>query len=165
MSNFDGPLIIEFDRKASDELGGDYWRVKKSFRYALPERAGNEWTTYEPKSWAFVPAGMLTDLGTIPKLARAVVDRDGRAAQAFVLHDQLCEYLSITTDGVPERITRKEADAILYSAMRDLGVREIYVALVQEFVDLYREFLGTRLPSTTARKRALEAQYNFEDLL
>lgn len=163
MSNFDAPLIIEYDRRASDELGGDFWRVKKSFRFYLPP-VGN--TGFEISNrWAYVPEGVLSDLGSIPKLFRSLVDRDGRAAQAYVLHDHLCEYLSVTFNGSPHRISRNVCDAIMAMAMIDLGVDRKEVAIVHRAVRTYGSVMGIKNPSTTERKRQLEADYNFEGLI
>jgi hypothetical protein len=37
------------------------------------------------------------------------------------MHDQLCEYLSLTVDGRPVPITRQRCDELLYVAMQVLG--------------------------------------------
>ena len=155
MRNFDGELAIQYDRHASNVLNGDYYRVLKSFRY---------YTNHSRTSWAFVPAGMLTDLGSIPKAFRGIVDNDGKAAQAYVLHDQLCEYLSITAFGKPQIITRKRADEILRLALLDLEVDGVTANWIYRTVRAYAEMNGIRKPSTSALKRTLEAQFNFEDL-
>lgn len=163
MNQFDGPLIIQYDRDASDQLGADYWRVMRSFRYYLPTSdIANEWTTYDTKRWAFVAAGTLTDLGTVPKTFRGIIDNGGRAAQGFVLHDQLCEYLSITAYGQPEAITRQEGDLILLSALCSLGMPKADAYMIYNSVSAYSEIMGIKSPSTTVAKRALEAKFNFE---
>lgn len=165
MNQFDGPLQIQYDTQASNILQGDYWRVMKSFRFYLPSSdIANEWTCYDTNRWAFVPAGTLSDLGSIPAVYRGVFDRGGRAAQAYVLHDQLCEYLSVTKDGHPERITRQECDLILRSAMLSLGVSKGVTQCVYNAVAAYAAINGIRSPSTTIKKRTLEAAFNFEGL-
>jgi hypothetical protein len=164
-SNFDGPLDIRYDRRASDVLGGNYFRVLKSFRYYLPASfIGNEWTAYQSNRWVFVPSGMLTDLASIPAIFRGFLDTTGPYMQAAVVHDQLCEYLSITQDGQPKSITRPEADLILRAAMLDLNVPKIQVNLIYDAVAAYTEFFDIRDPSTTAIKRRLESDWNFEGL-
>jgi len=163
--NFDGPLIIQYDRRASDVLKANYFRVMKSFRYYLPASfIGNEWTEYQSNRWVFVPAGMLTDLASIPAVFRGVFDTTGPYMQAAVVHDQLCEYLSVTKDGAPESITRPEADLILRAAMLDLQVPKSQVNIIYNAVAAYTEFFDIRDPSTTAVKRRLEADWNFEGL-
>lgn len=166
MSNFSGPLVIEYDQHASEVLNGTYWRVKQSFRFYLPRTAqcGNEWNEYVSNVWAFAPAGMLTDLASIPQLFQNILGPAGPYVQAAVLHDQLCEYLSITENGSPQSITRKQCDDILLSAMRDLGVSEVEAQTIYDAVSLYRVVDGITAPSTTALKRNLEASYNFEAL-
>lgn len=163
--HFDSELVIEFDRRASDALGDDYFRLKKSFRFYLPpSTVANEWVHYDSNRWAFCAAGMLTDLGSIPVPFRGLINRGGRAAQAFVLHDQLCEYLSITENGAPKLITRQEADLILLDALLALQVDRTTAYLIYNSVAGYQLATNTRAPSTTALKRQLEAAYNFEDI-
>jgi len=162
---FDNPLVIEFDPVASDVLGGDYFRLKKSFRFYLPPSSiANEWVQYDSNRWAFCAAGMLTDLGSVPVSLRGIINHSGRAAQAFVLHDQLCEYLSITENGAPKSITRQEADLILFDALIALGCDKTTSHLIYNTVAAYQMATNTKAPSTTAIKRRLEAAYNFEDI-
>lgn len=164
MSRFDGPLIIEYDHKASRVLGDDFYRVKKSFRFYLPaSHIGVEWVGHQSDRWGFVAAGMLTDLGSIPKVFRGIINRGGAAAQAYALHDQLCEYLSITYRGNPEKITREECDLILRDALIDLEIDKTSVHLIYDAVVAYGFVRQIRDPSTTRLKRDLEAAYNFED--
>jgi len=165
MNMFDIPLTIQFDRKASDILGGDYWRVMKSFRAYIPASfLANEWTAYDKDCWIFVPSGTLTDLGTIPQIARAIENRDGRAAQAFVTHDQACEYLSATYRGQPQPITRREADLILRAGLIDCGLPMSDVNIIYGAVSAYTWVNRITEPSTYALKRRLEAEFNFEGL-
>lgn len=164
MSNFSGPLAIQYDQRASKVLDGDYWRVLKSYRFYLPTSfIGNEWTTYDSNRWGFVSAGFLTDLGTIPKILRSIVDDDGKASQGFVLHDALCEFLSITENGRPKNITREEADLILRAALLELGVSKLQTAMIYDAVRAYALVNRIRDPSSTAIKRRLEAEFNYED--
>lgn len=166
MSNFSGPLVIEYDQHASEVLNGTYWRVKESFRFYLPRTAdcGNEWVEYVSNVWAFCPAGMLTDLASIPQVFQNILGPAGPYVQAAVLHDQLCEYLSITEDGAPKPITRKQCDDILLSAMTDLGVSDIQAQTIYDAVSLFRMVDDVTAPSTTALKRSLEAQASYEGL-
>jgi len=163
MNQFDGELFIQYDRQASNVLGADYWRVMRSFRFYLPTSdIANEWTCYDTNRWAFIPAGMLTDLGSVPKQFRSIIDNGGRAAQAYVVHDQLCEYLSITEKGRPARISRQEADLILLDALLVLGVDKTTAHLTYNAVAAYSAVMDIRQPSTTIVKRRLEAAFNFE---
>ncbi|WP_137972014.1 DUF1353 domain-containing protein [Pseudomonas sp. F(2018)] len=145
---FDGPLDTRYDRKASVALGKDHWRNLGRFRLMLSER-----------QWADVPAGILSDGGTIPRLVQNVVSPWGKLGQAYVMHDQLCEYLSLTVDGRPVPITRARCDELLYVAMQVLGATPLELTKVRAAVDLYRKAAGVTKPSNTALKRSLEASW------
>lgn len=164
MSQFDGELIISYDVKASKILGGDYWRLRKSFRCYIPSTFVDLGITAPDKSlWGFCPSGLLTDLGTIPPRLRGIINNSGAAAQAYVLHDQLCEYLSLTFNGRPYPITRQECDLILKGALIDLEIDKTTAELIYNAVAAYAFVMNIRDPSTCALKRRLEADYNFED--
>lgn len=165
MNNFSGPLLIQFDHAASEILGDDYWRVMRSFRYYIPSSLlAPDWTVNNRKRWGFVPAGVLTNLGNIPKVFRGIISNGGAASQAYALHDQLCEYLSVTNNGRPELITREECDLILKAALLDLQIDQTTAHLIYNAVASYQLVRQTRDPSTTRIKRDLEAAFNFEDL-
>lgn len=61
-----------------------------------------------------VPAGFVTDLASVPRLARPFLDINGRSAKPAVLHDWL--YTSQT-------MPRGDADALFLEALRAEGVR------------------------------------------
>lgn len=165
MNNFSGELIIRPDHAASEILGDDYWRVMRSFRYYLPTSLiVPDWTVKSHKRWAFCPAGMLTNLGNIPSVFRSIISNGGMASQAYALHDQLCEYLSVTNNGRPENITREECDLILKAALLDLQIDSTTAHLIYNAVAAYQLVRQTRDPSTTRFKRDLEASFNFEEL-
>lgn len=63
-----------------------------------------------------VPRGFVTDLASIPRIARGVFDQNGRSRRAAVLHDY--------TYAVP-LMTRAEADALFRRALATLGVGPI----------------------------------------
>ena len=56
-----------------------------------------------------IPAGFITDFGSIPRLARMTIDRMGKAAIGFVIHDWLRE-----EDEAAQPVSTKEADLALY---------------------------------------------------
>jgi len=146
--NFDHPLIIQLDPHASQVLGGDYWRVMKEFRYYLA-----------PNRWVYIASGMLTDLGSIPTPLKAIEDEQGIASPAYVVHDQLCEYLSITVDGLPQPITRQQADLVLLRALGDCGIASDRAQVIYRAVEAYSAVMNITEPSTTALKRQLEADF------
>lgn len=145
---FDGSCVLRYDAEASRALGADYWRHLESYDLRLSQR-----------QWAHVPAGTLTDKGSVPRAAWSVVPRDGKFEQAYGLHDQLCEYLSLTVDGKPFRISRERADSLLYVAMEVLGGTEREIAPVRAAVEANRRVLNVVDPSNTALKRELESKW------
>lgn len=60
-----------------------------------------------------VPRGFVTDLASIPKVLRNVLDVNDKHRRAAVLHD----YLYVT-----QQVTRAEADALFLEAMGVVGV-------------------------------------------
>lgn len=166
-TRFDAPLYITYDQSASRKLDKDYWRVAKSFRFYLDEdrAVNNEWTDYSfVGRWVFVPAGFLSDGASIPKPFQSFYGPWGNYGQAAVLHDYLCEYLSITVDGKPQPITRKEADDIFKIALLALEVDHKDVEILTTAVLAYRLAARPVGPSNSIMKRRVEAAYNFEDL-
>ena len=148
---FDAELMMAYDAKASKRLGKDYWRVLKGFRYYLGTKGSNQ--------WVYIPAGYLTDGASVPQIFWSVIPRWGAYGQAAVVHDFLCEYLSITSDGVPKSITRAEADDILLEAMQVLEVPEFTAQTIEAAVDFYRVVSRTSKPSSEPLKRQLEAEW------
>lgn len=150
-TKFDAELMLAYDAKASKRLGKDYWRVLKGFRYYLGTKGSNR--------WVWVPAGYLTDGASVPQIFWSLIPRWGAYGQAAVVHDILCEYLTVTEDGVPKRITRLEADDILLEAMHVLEVPELKAHAISAAVDLYRTVTRTSKPSNDPVKRQLEAEW------
>lgn len=148
---FDAELMMVYDAKASKRLGKDYWRVQQPFRYYLGTKGSNQWVA--------IPAGYLTDGASVPQIFWSVIPRWGLYGQAAVVHDYLCEYLSITEDGVPKSITRSRADDILLEAMQVLEVPEFTAATIEAAVDFYRVVSRTDKPSNEPIKRQLEAEW------
>ena len=56
-----------------------------------------------------IPAGFITDFGSIPRAARMTIDRMGKAAIGFVIHDWLRE-----EDEAAQPVSTKVADLALY---------------------------------------------------
>lgn len=145
---FDGPCVLQYDAEASRILGADYWRRMQTY---------NLWLSARQR--VHMPAGALTDKGSVPAIAWPLVPRDGEFEQAYDTHDQLCEYLSLTVDGRPHRITRERADSLLYVAMEVLGGTDIEIGLVRAAVDANRILRNVTKPSSPALKRELESKW------
>lgn len=76
-----------------------------------------------------IPRGFVTDFGSIPAIARVTIDRMGKAAIGFVIHDWLRE-----DDEVLQVCSNKEADQALYEIGRFFGegrytMNKIYYSL------------------------------------
>lgn len=150
-TDFSAPLRIQYDKDASAVLGHDHWRVTESFRYFI----GGEKT----KQWVTVPAGYLTDGASVPRIFWSMIPPWGAYGQAAVVHDLLCEYLSIVDHGKPKAITRQRCDEIFGEAMAVLGVPSATRLMISEGVALYRNASGVNRPSTKPEKRLLETSW------
>jgi hypothetical protein len=84
----------------------------------------------------------------------------GAYGQAAVVHDLLCEYLSIVDHGKPKAITRQRCDEIFDEAMIVLGVPSGTREMISEAVALYRNLAGVSKPSTRPEKRLLETSWS-----
>lgn len=85
----------------------------------LREYAHGEWAVLEELEWAgdgehiVVPRGFITDLASIPKPLRAVLDVNGPSRAPAVLHDWLyCSHI----------VSRDRADDLLRIALETRGV-------------------------------------------
>ena len=157
-NSFDAELYIVYDPIASDKLGKDYWRVAKAFSFYIGDVADGR--------WVHIPEGYLTDGASVPRLFWSIIPPWGRYGQAVVVHDFLCEYLSITVNGVPTSITRQQADEILGEAMAVLNVPQVTHDEIVTAVALYRITSGKTTASNDPAKRACEADwFNKQEML
>lgn len=142
------PLDTRYDAYASEVLGKDHWRILTSFSYKIDEECH-----------VTVPEGYLTDGASVPKVFWNIIPPWGKYGQAAVVHDILCEYLTVVKNGRPERITRARCDEILNEAMYALGVPDATRMTIYGAVCAYRLTFGTQDPSSTSLKRRLEAEW------
>lgn len=71
-----------------------------------------------PQSFT-IPVGMSTDLASVPAVLQSIVSPCGPIKEPSVLHDALYVNRPVLSTGV--RITRAEADWLLYIACRTIG--------------------------------------------
>lgn len=83
-------------------VGADRWKLQRELRYQ--SRADGVFT---------VPAGIITDLASIPHIFRVFLSPAGKYARATVLHDWLYKTRSVS---------RETADALLLEGSEALGV-------------------------------------------
>lgn len=151
-TRFDAPADTRYDPVASAVLDGDHWRVLQTFHFFLGQSDDKE-------GWVSVPAGYLTDGASVPRLFWSLIPPWGKYGQAAIVHDIVCEYLSITKDGKPLSVTRAQCDDILLQAMKVLEVPWLTRHAIHKAVMLYRIASGTDKPTTTLTKRRLEAEW------
>ena len=146
--SYNQPLDTRYDAYASKVLGCDHWRVLTPFSYKIDQ-----------ESWVTIPAGYLTDGASVPRLFWNMIPPWGAYGQAAVVHDLLCEYLSVVRNGVPTQITRTECDNVLNQAMQNLGVPTTQRLMIYGAVCAYRVTFNVTEPSATLLKRRLEADW------
>ena len=151
MQSLTAPLDIRYDAEASKVLGADHWRVITPFRYYLGEKYSEQWVT--------VPTGYLTDGASVPQLLWSLIPPWGSYGQAAVLHDLLCEYLSIVVAGELVNITRERCDEIFYESMGVLGVLAWKRWVIYRGVSAYRKLARVEKRTTIPLKRKLEAAW------
>ena len=152
-TNFDAPLNVQLDEKASQILGKDYYQITQSFRYYLSED--------QKDVWGYVPAGFLTDGASVPRPLWWLIAPFGVHGQAAVLHDILCETGTMFRNEIPYEVSRKEADQIFRDAMKATRVSWWKRNLMYGAVRLWSTFgFQTRSAKTRQeRKRQLEIEY------
>jgi hypothetical protein len=150
---------IQYDPVASKILGKDHWRVLESFRFYVGEK--------NTDMWVDIPAGYLTDGASVPRIVQNIVGPWGRHGQAAIVHDFLCEYLTLSKrefhQGVeviiPYRITRKECDDYFLEAMTVLGVKKLRRNTMWVAVSLFRRVGRLDEPSLDLVKFGLEKEW------
>jgi hypothetical protein len=150
-TRFTSNVGIEYALEESQELGRDIWRVTTEFRYYIGEEDSDK--------WVHVPRGYLTDGASSPRALWSIVPPWGSYGQAVIVHDILCEYLSVTLVGLPHKISRMEADRILQEAMEVLGVPASLKDKINLAVQGYREVNRINKAVWHADKARLEAAW------
>lgn len=148
---------ITYAYDAAKLLGRDTYRVMDSFYYYIGKK--------EDERWVFIPRGYLVDGASVPRLLWSRIPPWGAYGPAVIVHDFLCEYLSVTYQGLPLSITRKQADQILFEAMEVLGVAKSDQFWIKLGVNSYRILRNVREPNWDQDKAALEVQWQAENNL
>ncbi len=100
----------------------------------------------QPAARVTAPRGFVTDLASIPRLFWSVLAPDDQYAYAAVIHDWL--YWSGQHRG--QALLRRDADAIMVAAMRELQVSEWKI----EAIDLALNHFGQAAWDDNARRRS-----------
>ncbi|MNC25969.1 hypothetical protein D3C87_600930 [compost metagenome] len=149
--SFTAKPVIYYDDEASELLGGDYYRVAESFRYYLGEKYAEQ--------WVYIPAGMLTDLASIPRIVWNILPPTGKYGAAAIVHDRLCNTLQITVEGKLQSISRERADGILGEAMEVLQVPWLKRVTISSAVALHRIFRRIKDPVISELQLKLERDW------
>lgn len=150
-TEFDTALSIEYDGIASSVLGKDYWRVLTGFKFYLGQR--------EEEKWITIPAGYLTDGTTVPRIFWSLLPPWGIYGQAAVVHDFLCERLTVSVHGIEASITRAQADKAFKDAMVALNVPRWKRNVMYIAVRIYAKFTGVNKPAINGKKAKYEADW------
>jgi len=106
MAGFLDPLRVEL---RGWEAGRPVWALTAPLRYRS-DRLG---TTI------VVPSGFVTDLASVPRVALLWLVAGGRAPRPSVPHDYAYQAHTVRMeDGTGRPVTRAEADAVFYEALR-----------------------------------------------
>ena len=98
----------------TEVLGRDHWLVTRGFEFYIGDKKDN--------CYIYIPTGFLTDGATVPPVFQHLVPTWGQYGAATIVHDYLCENLSIRHNGAETSITRARSDYIFLEAMKVLGV-------------------------------------------
>lgn len=151
-SKFDSNAMLAFSEEGSHVLKKDYWRLYKPLSYDIGYKGSDRKVV--------VPAGYLTDGASVPRLFWTVVSPQGRHGAAAIIHDYLCEYLTIYDRSVPSSITRKEADEIFKEALVNTGISRPLVYAMFGAVSLYRLVFSVKGTQFSSKKAKLEIDLN-----
>lgn len=154
-THFETEALIQFDDVASNKLGRDYWRLARSFKFYVGDRADN--------LWVLIPEGFLSDGATVPRLLWWLVPPWGRHGHAAIIHDYLCEYPVLHKDSVEVVINRKQVDKIFNEAMKiskvNRIIRHVMYGAVRLWALVSKKTGRTVSAGFRARKKALEDEW------
>jgi hypothetical protein len=148
--NFDTEVGVAYDEKASVYCDHDYWRTLAAFRYYFDEAK----TTYVE-----IPANYLTDGASVPRPFWSLIPPMGAYGQAAILHDYLCEHLTVIKNGQVSPITRIEADDTFKDAMKVLQVPRWKRNVMFIVVAVYVKIKGIKGVDIDSKKAAYLAAF------
>ncbi|MFJ2365928.1 DUF1353 domain-containing protein [Pseudomonas sp. NPDC087697] len=125
-------MPFESDLELRHRPGHRRWELVRQlqFRHYAPTPA--QPAGYQPRASQLivVPIGYLSDLASVPRLARWLIDREEpEARRPSVIHDFIYTHLT-------HRFTKVEADRIFYDALREEGMNTALAWLMWKAVRL-----------------------------
>lgn len=113
-TDFEPETSVQLNQFATRELGMEYRVVTKPFTYHIGDLPSDEIVK--------IPQGYITDGASIPVFLKRFIPSWGKYGAAAIVHDLLCETLTIISKGQEKLIDRKRADRIFLEAMKVLKV-------------------------------------------
>lgn len=151
--------VIRYDAEASDALGRDYYRLLDDFKFYVGDKSDNV--------WVYLPRGFLSDGATVPRMFYWLVPPWGRHGEAAMVHDYLCEHLTLYHGTELIQIDRATADSIFNEAMKVSQVNPFIRHLMYGAVRLYawytRRFGKESNTSFRVMKFALEDKWRADN--
>lgn len=148
LGEFDKPVGLELHKVATDTFNRTLWMTLNTFRYYLDQSRC---------LYVEIPLGYLTDGATVPSIATSLFPRFDVYAQSALVHDYLCEYLSVKDkDGNDVAISRARADELFYHAMLTQGIDKSKAKAMYVAVRGYVIISGKREPTYNSVKAELE---------
>lgn len=147
-TNFDPTRSLEPVPLSEEVLGREHWVVTKGFEYYIGDKEDN--------CFIYIPKGYLTDGATAPKIFSKLIPAWGQYGAATIVHDYMCEYLSMYIGKVRIDVPRSRSDGIFFEAMGVLDVPLPKRILMYLAVRTYSIFVARDKISTWKEKRELE---------
>lgn len=147
---FTAPSLAVYDRAASVALGKDYDRIINPWEFHLNDN---------DKTHIKIPAGMLTDNASVPRIFWISLPPRGPYSQAAHGHDKVCETLEVYKGDVAVPVTRQYCDELLDLMLFTLEISPWERKKIMFGVNLYRNTIGTSKPNPNYIKESLERQY------
>lgn len=150
LGEFDRPVGLELHKAATEVFNRTLWMTLNTFRYYLDKSR---------HLYVEIPFGFLTDGATVPSIATSLFPRFDVYAQSALVHDYLCEYLSVKDkDGNDVPISRARADELFYYAMLTQGIDKSKAKAMFTAVRGYVIISGKRGPTYNSIKAEFEEE-------
>lgn len=150
-TDFSAPASVQYDEQVSKETGKDYWRVTEAFKFYMDDPT--------EEKWVLIPAGYLTDGATVPRIFWELLPPWGAYGQAAIVHDWLCEHLTVEIKGVVTPITRAQADKAFKQGMIALDVPSWKRNIMYIAVRVYAKLKGISGPTINPLKEKYASQW------
>ena len=92
-----------------EAIGDELWKLTDEYWYLVGHPQNND--------LVIVPKDFITDLASTPRILWTIYPRDGKYRYAVVIHDFLYHY---------QTRSRKEADFILWEALKEIGINAFH---------------------------------------